>query len=87
MNVALGKYYEDFIKEQIASGRYGNASEVVRAALRGLERQEQEAVLRISDLDSKLVEGLRCPSGPMTSADLERIRSRTQRKLAKLEAA
>ena len=32
-SVALGGYFEDFIKAQIAQGRYNNASEVIRAGL------------------------------------------------------
>ena len=31
MNVALSKYYEDFVADLIEGGRYGNSSEVVRA--------------------------------------------------------
>ncbi|EYR78516.1 type II toxin-antitoxin system ParD family antitoxin [Shinella sp. DD12] len=38
---ALNKHYETFIKRQLASGRYNNASEVVRAGLRLLEDQEE----------------------------------------------
>ena len=33
-SVALGSYFDDFIKSKIAQGRYNNASEVVRAGLR-----------------------------------------------------
>lgn len=40
MTVALGPHYEDFIQSAIASGRYNNASEVVRSALRRLEDDE-----------------------------------------------
>ena len=36
-NVALGTHYEEFVKRQLESGRYNNASEVVRAGLRMLE--------------------------------------------------
>jgi len=40
-NVALGNHYEEFVKKQLDSGRYNNASEVVRAGLRLLEDYEQ----------------------------------------------
>jgi antitoxin ParD1/3/4 len=39
-NVALGNHYEEFVKKQLESGRYNNASEVVRAGLRMLEDYE-----------------------------------------------
>lgn len=39
-SIALGSRYEKFIKEQLESGRYNNASEVVRAGLRMLEDYE-----------------------------------------------
>ena len=40
VTVALGQHYEEFIQAKIAGGRYNNASEVVRAALRRLEEDE-----------------------------------------------
>jgi len=40
MNVALTKHYEQLIDNLISSGRYNNASEVVRAGLRALEVNE-----------------------------------------------
>lgn len=39
-NVALGNHYEEFVQKQLESGRYNNASEVVRAGLRLLEDYE-----------------------------------------------
>lgn len=36
-SIALGEHYEKFIRRQLESGRYNNASEVVRAGLRMLE--------------------------------------------------
>ena len=43
MNVALTSHFEGFIKQLIDSGRYNNASEVVRAALRKLQESEGES--------------------------------------------
>lgn len=40
-NVSLTAEMNSFIREQVASGRYQNASEVVRTALRLLQDREQ----------------------------------------------
>jgi antitoxin ParD1/3/4 len=46
-SLSLGEHWEVFIKNEIASGRYGSASEVVRDALRGMEeRKSKLATLR-----------------------------------------
>jgi antitoxin ParD1/3/4 len=87
MNVALSKYYEDFVGDLIAGGRYGNSSEVVRAGLRALEKAEQQSALGIPDLDNKLLAGVRSPAKALTDADFDRIRTRTRRQLKDLEAA
>ncbi len=42
MNVALTAHWEGFIRQLIECGRYNNASEVVRAALRKLQEVEGE---------------------------------------------
>jgi antitoxin ParD1/3/4 len=51
---SLGTHLEGFIQAQIASGRYGNASEVVRAALRMLEEHEEGRPLRAMLREEKL---------------------------------
>jgi len=38
----LGEHWEAFIKNEISSGRYGSASEVVRDALRNMEERKSK---------------------------------------------
>lgn len=45
MNIALTKHFEALIERLISSGRYNNASEVVRAGLRNLEAEEQSLAM------------------------------------------
>ena len=57
-SVALGNHFEEFIKEQLASGRFNNASEVVRAGLRLLEDQEKLRQIRHAELEAASQEGI-----------------------------
>ncbi len=41
MNIALTKHFEELIARLVASGRYNNSSEVVRAGLRILDAEEK----------------------------------------------
>ena len=41
-SVTLGSHFEQFITRQIAEGRFGSASEVIRAGLRIREQQETQ---------------------------------------------
>jgi len=56
MNIYLGKHFEEFIRKQVESGRYANASEVVREALRfhemnEIKRERLRAKLAEADAD------------------------------------
>jgi antitoxin ParD1/3/4 len=50
----LGKHFEAFVQAQLASGRYGNASEVLRDALRLMEAREKH----IAALDAAIDRGV-----------------------------
>ncbi len=53
-SISIGKYFDSFIKSRISTGRYKNASEVVRAGLRLLEEEEN----RIMALREAVQEGI-----------------------------
>ncbi len=53
-SVSLGNYFEEFVDEKIAQGRYKNASEVIRAGLRLLEEEEN----KIRVLKNAIKEGI-----------------------------
>jgi antitoxin ParD1/3/4 len=52
-SLVLGEHFQTFIEGQMADGRYGSASEVVRAGLRLLEERET----RMAALRAALIEG------------------------------
>ena len=49
-SILLGDYFENFINEQIATGKYSSVSEVVRTALRVFEQEEIKAKSLINEL-------------------------------------
>ena len=52
-SIALGDHFADFVDQQVGGGRYGSASDVVRAGLRLLEEQEA----RLEALRAALLDG------------------------------
>ena len=67
MNVSITDHLSDYVRKKVKSGRYNNASEVVREALRRMEDDEARAVRLarptaediLSDLTEEQVESIR----------------------------
>lgn len=58
-NVSLTQELDQFVATRVASGRYENASEVVRASLRALEREEEDRELKTTALKAALDAAMR----------------------------
>jgi antitoxin ParD1/3/4 len=56
-SISLGNHFDDFVSSQVASGRYKNVSEVIRAGLRLLEDEEHKSMA----LKSAVRQGLESP--------------------------
>jgi antitoxin ParD1/3/4 len=56
-NVNLTEELDSFVHAKVESGRFDNASEVVRAALRSLEREEREYETKLEALRRAIDEG------------------------------
>lgn len=57
MNIHLTRLLEDFVRAQVETGDYNNASEVVRDALRLLKQQRKEDALKLERLRQVLTVG------------------------------
>jgi antitoxin ParD1/3/4 len=56
-NVNLTDELDIFVLAKVKTGRYENASEVVRAALRSLEREEQQYEAKLAAVRAAIDEG------------------------------
>ena len=78
-NVNLTDELDRFVATRIETGRYENASEVVRAALRTLEREEQEYEAKLAALRAAVDAGY--ASGNAVNANEVVARVRKELKL------
>jgi len=74
-SVTLGPHWEEFIDLMLKEGRYGSASELIRASLRLLEEQEgQRARLRVALMEGEA-------SGYAGPIDVEAIKAEGRRRV------
>jgi antitoxin ParD1/3/4 len=73
-SISLGDHFSDFIDTQVQAGRYGSASDVVRAGLRLLEEHEAS----VKALQGALIAGEQsgAPRPFDNSAFIERMRAK-----------
>jgi antitoxin ParD1/3/4 len=69
-SISLSDHLGSFVDRQVAEGRYGSASEVIRAGLRLLEEHET----KLAALRAALIEGEQ--SGPSEPFDFDRFLER-----------
>lgn len=84
-SVALSPHFEDFVRQQVDSGRFNNVSEVVRAGLRLLEDEEARQTVRLEALREAIALGL--ASGPDLSEEevFDELEARLQSVIEKAE--
>lgn len=75
-SISLSDHFDRFIEQQIASGRYGSASDVIRTSLRLLE--EREAKLEV--LRAALIKGEQ--SGIAHDFSFDKLRAELRAKAA-----
>lgn len=80
---ALGNHFEHFVDEQVESGRYNNASEVLRAGLRMLEDQEKERALKLDELRRAVQAGRDSGRGRAAEIVFAEVEARIRKRIKK----
>lgn len=74
-SISLGAHFDEFIQSSINTGRFKNASEVVRAGLRLLEEEEHKMQLLKEAIQEGIDSGIAHDFDPI--AHLEKLKSQT----------
>ena len=86
LNVSLTPQQETRVRERVASGEYVSASEVVRAALRLLDQQDELRKLKLEELRKEVMIGVaQAKAGEveeLNAATIDSVKSRGRKRLA-----
>lgn len=80
MNVSLTNELEQFVQEQVKSGMYYSASEVIREGLRLLKEKDMLRQIKIEELRKEIQKGLE--SGASVAFDPETIKAEGKKRIA-----
>jgi antitoxin ParD1/3/4 len=81
MNVSLTDELVKFVKSKVESGRYTSSSEVIREALRLLEKSDQEEAERLRWLKQAWRDGV--ASGDSVPLDIAAVKAEGRKRMAK----
>lgn len=81
LNVSLTDELVNFVKAKVESGRYASSSEVVRDALRLLEKRDREEAEKLRWFQKAWAEG--ADSGDFAPLDAAAVKAAGQKRLAK----
>ncbi len=84
MNVSLTDELANFVKAKVTTGRYTSSSEVVREALRLMEKMEQQEAEKLQFLRKAWQAGV--DSGDAGEVDFKALKQEARARLAKSKA-
>lgn len=73
-SISLGSHFDEFVQGTITTGRYNNASEVIRAGLRLLELEENKVIALKEAIKVGLESGIAYDFNPQNF--LEQLKTR-----------
>ena len=80
MNVSLPEELANFVKDKVSTGRYGSSSEIVREALRLMEKTERRDAEKLALLRQAWKEGV--DSGDVGEVDFTALKKEARARLA-----
>jgi antitoxin ParD1/3/4 len=75
-SIVLSPHFENFIRDQVESGRYNNVSEVVRAGLRLLEDSERLQAIQLQALKNDIAAGKASGTALVADPVFERLQAK-----------